>query len=370
MPEVLTIRVPATSANIGPGFDTLGLALSLYNEFEVSCASTWRVEGCEPEYCTDDNLFLRSYRYGRAQLGLEASPIHVRIRSKIPVARGLGSSAALSVGGIVTALLLGNKDADVSWQADKAVFGPLAVQFLLDVATAMEGHPDNAVPAICGGFCAAFISDTPVVQPSVVQSSVVQPEGTRARPVIASRDSLPLSWRFHAIIPPFELETKRARAVLPATLSRTDAVFNIGRAVMISQAMLKKDAQLLGAACDDKLHQPYRKALIPGYEAVRQACIDYGAGAFWLSGSGPTLMAMTVGPTKSQEFSHRIDSFLTNFRANTEAHGTESHVTESHVTEAPLHEEAGGQRNEPGAQWIHRCLRPDNQGVVCVRRSE
>ncbi|HNX73653.1 MAG TPA: homoserine kinase [Spirochaetales bacterium] len=355
MQEVLTIRVPATSANIGPGFDTLGLALSLYNEFEVSCASTWRVEGCDPAYCTDDNLFLRSYRYGREQLGLEAFPIHVRIRSKIPVARGLGSSAALSVGGLVAALLLGNKDADVRWQADKAVFGPRAVQFLLDVATAVEGHPDNAVPAVCGGFCTAFVSDTPVVQ-----QAVVQPEGARVRRVVASRNSIPSSWRFHAIIPPFELETKRARAVLPATLSRTDAVFNIARAVMVSQAVLKKDAQLLGLSCDDKLHQPYRKALIPGYEEVKEACINYGAGAFWLSGSGPTLMAMTVGPAKSREFSAQIDSFLTNFHANTETHGTEMRV----------HEAAVGLHNGPGVQWIHCCLRPDNQGVVCVQHSK
>lgn len=356
MPKKLRIKVPATSANIGPGFDTLGLALSLCNEFEISLAPDWLVEGCKPEFCGPDNLLLRSYRYARELLGRKVSPVQVKIRSKIPVARGLGSSAALSVGGVAAALLLDSDDADtgvdVRWQddavwqddaslqGDVAVLGPRALQFLLDVATVMEGHPDNAVPAVCGGFCAAFVDETSsVAETALVAETASVADKAPVGHVVVSRNSVPSSWRFHALVPPFELETKRARAVLPATVTRTDAVFNIGRAVMVSQALTKGDVQLLALACEDKIHQPYRKALIPGYDEIRAACVACGADAFWLSGSGPTLMAVTVGREKSDHFSSQIDSFLADSCEDAEA------------------------------RWIHRGLRPDNRGVRCVRCS-
>jgi len=349
---MIEIKVPATTANIGPGFDTLGIALSLYDVFEVSPAPRWAVEGCDSAYRGEDNLFLQSYRNAQRLLGVDAGPVRVNIRAGIPVARGLGSSAALCVGGAAAALLLAPCDgaasvmcghvcsdgasSDAARSGERAFFSPEALGFLEDAASASEGHPDNAVPAVLGGFCAAFRSGACGGQGSVTAGS--GDVAGAAFHIIASRSRVVASWRFHALIPPFELETKKARAILPASISRADAVFNIGRAVLVSQAIAGADSDLLGNACEDRIHQPYRQSLIAGYEELKAACASAGADAFWLSGSGPTLMALTVGPAQTREFSGYIESFLKNF------HG------------------AGPVADGEGA-WTHRCLRPDNKGV-------
>lgn len=356
---MIEIKVPATTANIGPGFDTLGIALSLYDVFEVSPSLRWAVEGCDPAYRGEDNLFLQSYRNAQRLLGVDAGPVRVNIRAEIPVARGLGSSAALCVGGAAAALLLapgdgaasvmrgrvcsGGASSDAARSGERAFFSPEALGFLEDAASASEGHPDNAVPAVLGGFCAAFRSGACGGQDSVAAGSgdVAGSSPGAASHIIASRSRVAASWRFHTLIPPFELETKKARAILPASISRADAVFNIGRAVLVSWAIAGADSGLLGVACEDRIHQPYRQSLIAGYEELKAACASAGASAFWLSGSGPTLMALTVGPAQTREFSGYIEAFLKNF------HG------------------AGRVADGEGA-WIHRCLRPDNKGVRYV----
>ncbi|MCE5256383.1 MAG: homoserine kinase [Spirochaetaceae bacterium] len=310
---MIRITVPATTANLGPGFDTLGLALSLYDVFEVERAPQWQVDGCEPKFSGEDNLFLQSFRHTLHLLGLEPIPVHLKISAEIPVARGLGSSAALCVGGAVAALLLVR---ECSGREMKPGFDPDELEFLVDAASEMEGHPDNAAPGVLGGFCVAIMAET-------CQGA--------ARHVIASRNPVASDWRFHALVPPFELETKKARAVLPQSISRADAVFNVGRAALVSQAICRADAAMLACACEDRIHQPYRKALIPGYDEILTACKAAGADAVWLSGAGPTLVALTVGPAKTGEFTGRIESIL-----------------------------------KAGGQWVHKSLSPDNLGVSYV----
>jgi homoserine kinase len=276
---IFEIRVPATSANIGPGFDSLGVALSLYNRFTVETAPATSVEGCEEKYRGPENLFLVAMRRAAALLGGQAPCVRLSIDADIPAARGLGSSAAMIVGGAAAALLLdGKRD---PWLP----FSPEERRFILDAAAGLEGHPDNAAPAAMGGFCA-----------SIAEAGV---PGAAGR-IACARCAVDPAWGFHAFVPPFELPTREARAALPAAVGRGDAVFNVGRAALVALAFEKRDAGLLGAACDDRLHQPYRKALIPGYDEVMDAARRGGAAAAWLSGAGPTLMALTSGAESAE----------------------------------------------------------------------
>jgi homoserine kinase len=270
---IFEIRVPATTANIGPGFDSLGVALSLYNRFAVEPAARTSVEGCEEKYRGPENLFLVAMRRGAALLGTRAPAVRLSIDADIPTARGLGSSAAMIVGGAAAALLLdGKRDPGLPFSAEER-------RFILDAAAEIEGHPDNAAPAAMGGFCA----------------SIAVAGSPGAARIVCARCEVDPSWSFHAFVPPFELPTREARAALPAAVGRSDAVFNVGRAALVALAFERRDAALLGAACDDRLHQPYRKALIPGYDEVMDACLRGGAAAAWLSGAGPTLMALAAG---------------------------------------------------------------------------
>ena len=271
---IFEIRVPATTANIGPGFDSLGVALSLHNRFTVEPAEATSVQGCEEKYRGPDNLFLVAMRRAAALLGTRAPIARLSIEADIPTARGLGSSAAMIVGGAAAALLLDERrDPGLPLSAEER-------RFILDAAAELEGHPDNAAPAAMGGFCA-----------SIAGAGI---PGAAAR-ITCARCAVEPSWGFHAFVPPFELPTREARAALPAAVARGDAVFNAGRAALVALAFEKGDAALLAAACDDRLHQPYRKAMIPGYDEVMDAARRGGAAAAWLSGAGPTLMALTVG---------------------------------------------------------------------------
>lgn len=253
----LRIRVPATSANIGPGFDTLGCALSLYNYFEFSFADTTVIEGCPPEYAGEDNLALVAFRAAEKCAGRNPCGVKIKIETNVPVARGLGSSAALLVGGAVGAnLLLG--------------LG-LSQNELLATVTTLEGHPDNVAPALLGGFTATMMQDgLPVAVNFPVHAGL----------------------RFCALVPDFETSTKEARAVLPTTVARADAVFTSSHVALLLSALATGDTALLGAALHDRLHEPYRRALIHEFDAVSSAAHACGAHAFFISGSGSTCMAI------------------------------------------------------------------------------
>lgn len=255
----LRVRVPATSANLGPGFDAFGVALPLLAEFEIRAARSWTVvvDGDGGGIPTgEDNLFVVAARAAARAAGESVAPQHVTQRSRIPLARGLGSSAAAIVAGVVGAnALLG---------------GPLARQALLRVAADVEGHADNVAAALYGAFTVAVpTADGP----------------------IARRFAFPSAWRACLFVPTAALATAEARAVLANDVSRSDAVFNLAHASALVAAVLKADGALLSLAMDDRLHQPARLQLVPALDEIVRGAREAGAFGAALSGAGPSVIA-------------------------------------------------------------------------------
>ncbi|MBQ8174393.1 MAG: homoserine kinase [Clostridia bacterium] len=255
--ERITVRVPATSANIGPGFDSLGLAFAFYNTFAFEPAEKTVITGCPAAYAGEDNLALVAFRAACRRAGREAPAVHIDIGGDVPVSRGLGSSATLLVGGALGANLLLSLG--------------LSREDILAVATEIEGHPDNIAPAVYGGFTASLMQD--------------------GKPIAVACPVHP-SLRFCAFIPDFKTSTHDARAVLPKSVPFADAVHNISHVAVLLSAMAKGDTDLLSLSLQDRLHQPYRTSLIDGYDTVREAALAAGAHAFFISGSGSTCMAI------------------------------------------------------------------------------
>ncbi|MBE9205177.1 homoserine kinase [Nostoc sp. LEGE 06077] len=259
----VTVKVPATTANLGPGFDCIGAALTLCNQFKFTRLDegglTIHVTGAEAERVQTDesNLlyqaFLKLYQY----IDQTPPPVKIEIGLGVPLARGLGSSATAIVGGLVAANQLTGE--------------PLSQVQVMELAIAMEGHPDNVVPALIGGCRLAATSDAGWEICDVPwHESIV--------PVVA--------------IPDFELSTSEARRVLPTEFSRADAIFNTAHLGLLLRGLETGKGEWLRAALQDKLHQPYRKALIPGYDAVNTAAVAAGAFGMVISGAGPTLLAL------------------------------------------------------------------------------
>ncbi len=269
----VTVRVPATTANLGPGFDAFGCALSLYTDvtFEET-DSGLEITGCDEAYTGPDNLAYTSYCAVLASLSEEIRGVKIHIDANIPIGRGLGSSAALLVAGAMGAnVLRGNK---------------LSTQGLLNITNAMEGHPDNLAPAFFGGLTASMVDN--------------------GLPISVSFPLHP-DWEFLALIPDFEVSTNFARSVLPAQLPRADAVYNISHGAMVLKALESGDEQLLRTAMQDKLHQPYRKSLITDYEAIEALVRTTGA-AFCISGAGPTLLCITQDEKLDEKLAKKLPS--------------------------------------------------------------
>jgi len=260
----LRVRVPASSANLGPGFDTFALALPLLAEFELRPAKAWSVtvEGDGHGISADDdNLFIVAARATAKAAGRELVAQHVTQRSAIPVARGLGSSAAAIVGGAVAAnALLGE---------------PFDRRTLLRIASEVEGHADNVAAAIYGAFTVAMPDD--------------------GGPV-ATRLVFPRTWRICLLIPVRLLSTEDARAILPSQVSRDDAVFNVAHGAALIAAVMRSDGALLALAMADRLHQPARTKLVPALGEIIAAAREAGAFGAALSGAGPSVLA--VAPTR------------------------------------------------------------------------
>lgn len=266
----VTVSVPATTANLGPGFDCIGAALTLYNEFKftrlqagglmihVTGAEALRVQTDESNLLYQ--AFLKLYQY------IDQTPpsVNIEIQLGVPLARGLGSSATAIVGGLVA--------------ANQLAGAPLSELQVMELAIAMEGHPDNVVPALLGGCRLAATNNT----------------GWEICDIPWHQDIVPV-----VAIPDFELSTKEARRVLPTEVSRADAIFNTAHLGLLLRGLQTGNGEWLQAALQDKLHQPYRQALIPGYEAVNAAAVAAGAYGMVISGAGPTLLAL-VNAANSQ----------------------------------------------------------------------
>ena len=269
----VTIRVPATTANLGPGFDAFGCALSLYTDvtFEET-EEGLEITGCPEEFSGPDNLVYTSYCAVLASMNEEVRGIKIHIDAHIPICRGLGSSAALLVAGAMGAnILRGNK---------------LSTQGLLNITNAMEGHPDNLAPAFFGGLTASMVDN--------------------GLPVCVSFPLHP-DWEFLALVPDFDLPTTLARSVLPEQLSRADAIYNVSHGALVLKALELGDEKLLRTAMQDKLHQKYRKKLIPDYEKIEALARSLGA-AFCLSGAGPTLLCITRDKKLREKLSKKLTS--------------------------------------------------------------
>jgi len=280
MPDAVMVTVPGTTSNVGPGFDCLGAALTLYNSFDFTRKETGlqiEVSGAEAERVARDesNLAYKAFRKFFDHMGKPAPGLHLTIHLDVPLARGLGSSATAIVGGLVGANALAGS--------------PLSREQVMAMAIAIEGHPDNVVPALLGGFRLAAadgghwtICDLP------------------CHPDVA----LILG------IPDFEVSTAEARRVLPQEYSRTDAIFNMAHLGLLVRGLETGNPDWLRMALKDRIHQPYRKSLMHGFEAVRQGAIAAGAYELVISGAGPTLLAI-AHPSQAEKIAQAMKTAWT-----------------------------------------------------------
>ena len=254
----VSVRVPATIANLGPGFDCLGLAVGLYLSatVEPSQTSEFLYSG-NGSVQTENNLMHAGWNAAFRSLGLEPPKARISCQNPIPLARGLGSSSAALVGGAAL--------------ADAVLGGRLGREGVLKVCAALEGHPDNVAPAVLGGFTASVMKgDLPL------SVSLAVPE----------------SWRAVFAIPDFELKTSQARAALPSQYSKSDTIFNASRTALWVAALSAGRFELLREACKDTMHQPYRAQFVPNLLETIEAALNAGALAAFLSGAGPSVAAL------------------------------------------------------------------------------
>jgi homoserine kinase len=275
----MKILIPATTANLGPGFDCLGMALTLYQEIqleEIPHGLEVAIEGEGAAELAHDagNLVLSAAQRVFDRASYQPTGLRLRSINRIPLMGGLGSSSAAIVGGLVAANAL--------------VAHPLTDHQLLDLAIEIEGHPDNVAPALLGGLVIVAADEHgPIVERIDVPDLTVV-----------------------VIQPDLRVATKTARRILPTHIPRADAIFNAGRVALVTWALSRGDLELLGRAMDDRLHQPLRKHLIIGYDEVLDAAKSAGAAAVAISGSGPSLIAFAaerhaeLAAAMTQAFAH------------------------------------------------------------------
>ncbi|MFZ5597353.1 MAG: homoserine kinase [Bacillota bacterium] len=260
---MVRVQVPATTANLGPGFDCLGMALQLHNAVEMSIVSSGLVIEIQGEGSSDlprneDNLVYQAALRVFGQTGNHPPGLKIKLSNNIPVARGLGSSTAAIVGGMVAANMLSGAG--------------LGHREIINLAYGMEGHPDNIAAAVLGGVVVAL-----QVEGDIKFQKITPPRSLRA--VVA--------------VPDYTLSTRISRDILPSQVPLGDAVFNLGRIALLIASLYTGDLNQFSLAMEDRLHQPYRTALIPGMKKVFAAARLAGAKGISLSGSGPSIIAYT-----------------------------------------------------------------------------
>lgn len=273
---MVKVTVPATTANIGPGFDTLGLALNMHNVYELEEISDGLViEGCPDKYMNEDNLVYKSFQAVADIIGKEVKGLKILMHTDIPVSRGLGSSSACIVGGV--------------FGANAMLGGNLSKDELFKIAVGIEGHPDNIAPAVYGGLTASIVEDS---TPYCMSYNI--------------SDKL----KFCALIPDFETSTSEARKLLPGEIAFQDAVFNVSRTAVLLKALEEGSFQMINIALKDKMHHKYRKTLIHECDDIKKICVENGSKAFFISGSGPTLMNII----ENSDFTNKIKDSIMNLR--------------------------------------------------------
>lgn len=268
----VSVKVPATSANLGPGFDCMGIAIPVYNEITVE-ETVMPGSGIEINIIDEsdsydvysipkdkNNLAYKAIELLYNFVGQSASDIKITIKTGIPVTRGLGSSASVIVGGLIA--------------ANKLLGSPADDMVLLSIASEVEGHPDNVAPAMFGGFCLASIEN----DGSVSYSKLPWPD----------------DWKLNLIIPDYELDTNIARSVLPESIPVFDAAYNVRKCAMIVDAVYRADFELMKKSLKDKLHQPYREKLVKGFKELSEFLEnkDEILGCV-ISGAGPSILVVS-----------------------------------------------------------------------------
>jgi len=271
------VKVPATTANLGPGFDVLALALQLYNTVEMEVGTEKKgkklqidIVGEGEENLPRDrrNIVYRAAKLVFDKFHLVPNTLHLKLINRIPLASGLGSSAAARIGGLVSAnSLCGER---------------LSREELLNLAAEIEGHADNVSAAMVGGLVVCCISSL---------------KGRKGREIEIVKFNPPENLSCVVCIPNFQIMTRQARKILPKTVKFEQAVFTSSRVAMLLAALINERYELLGMAMEDKLHQPYRKKLVKGMEVVFEEALRVGALGVSLSGAGPSILAFTASST-------------------------------------------------------------------------
>lgn len=270
----VSVKVPATTANLGPGFDSLGLALPIYNivtveetimpgtGIEINIIDETKEQNVLSIPTDENNIVYKAIELLYNSIGQTPSELKITIKTNIPIARGLGSSAAVIVGGLMAANELLGKPADEA--------------ALLSIATEIENHPDNITPAVVGGFVVSSLEE----------------DGS----VVYSKINWPKDWNITVCIPDYELSTSIARSVLPAEVPMKDAIFNLKHTAMLVQAVNSHDEKLMKIALNDRLHQQYREKLIPGLKEIKEALKhEENVMGVVISGAGPAILVISYG---------------------------------------------------------------------------
>ena len=252
------VRTFATSANLGPGFDTLGICLDIYNEYSFQETNKYILEGFKEEFSyPKSNLIIQSYEKVFAYLNKSIKYIKlIELVQNIPESRGMGSSASCIVAGVLI--------------ANEVLGNVLSKDEIFNIASIIEGHPDNVAPLIYGGFTASFKDEKFISVPLNVSNEL----------------------KFALLIPPFKLSTKKAREVLPKNVEMKNATNNISCSVITVKAIENGDIELLRKVNKDQLHEPYRLALIEKSDYIKNTALNYNASAY-ISGAGPTMLVIS-----------------------------------------------------------------------------
>ena len=274
-PASVTVRVPATTANLGVGFDVLGLALDLAATYTFEPADELLVTGYDECSRAEDNLVWTSYVAACRELDVIPLPLHIHEESPIPSSGGLGSSSTCVVAGIAAAQALAGC--------------PLDREFTASLATRIEGHPDNVAPAVMGGLVSSYVEDGRTVT---------------TRWVVAP------NLRFVCMAPPYRVLTADARKALPSMVPMSSVSWQVGRCLAMVSALASGRAEEIAACCHDRIHEPYRAPLIPDFERLHDCALDAGATTFLISGSGATMLALCDGDRAAARVEYAVGDLM------------------------------------------------------------